>query len=350
MPSNSLEKKIAQMLMIGFDGYEVNEDHHIVKAINKYNLGGVILYDLEEKDYQLKNIKSPQQVKKLVNDLKSLSEEGLLVGIDYEGGQVNRLRKEYGFPETHSHKYFGDLNDDSFTYEESSKMASTLKELGININFAPVVDLNLNPDNPIIGIKGRSFSNDPKIVTKHSREIIIAHKDQGVIIVIKHFPGHGSSTSDSHLGFVDVTETWSETELIPYKELINEEIVDCVMIAHVFNHNIDPNNPATLSKRYINEILRGEIGFKGAVISDDLNMGAIKDNYAFEESLQLAINAGVDIVVISYNEDYKNKLYMNAVEIIKGMVENGSIPEERINESYNRIRSLKNKLKKAEYN
>jgi beta-N-acetylhexosaminidase len=347
MSATSLEKKIAQMLMIGFDGFHIDKDHHIVEAIGKYNLGGVILYDLEQQDYKLKNIKSRKQVHKLVRDLKSLSEEQLLIGIDYEGGQVSRLKQEYGFPQTYSHKYFGDLDDVSLTYKQCSVMAATLSGLGINLNFAPVVDINLNSENPIIAKRERSFSYDAEVVISHARQFIKAHKEAGILSCIKHFPGHGSSASDSHLGFVDVTETWLDTELLPYKTLIGEDIIDLVMTAHVFNHRVDLDNPATLSKVFIDEILREQLGFKGVVISDDLNMGAIKDNYVFEESLRLAINAGVDILLISYNEDYKEKLFINLIKIIKSMIKEGSIPEERINESYNRVRSLKNKLRRA---
>ena len=227
-------------------------------------------------------------------------------------------------------------------------MASTLSELGINLNFAPVVDLNRNPENPIIAKKERSFSQNPEVVISHAKQFIKAHAESGILTCIKHFPGHGSSASDSHLGFVDVTQTWSDIELLPYKKLISEDNVDCIMTAHVFNHNIDPSYPATLSRVFIDEILRRRLGFKGVVISDDLNMRAISDNYSLEESLLLAINAGVDILLISYNEDCKEKLFVNLIAIIKSMVKEGSIPEERINKSYNRIRSLKNKLKKAE--
>ncbi|NIP39773.1 MAG: glycoside hydrolase family 3 [Candidatus Dadabacteria bacterium] len=343
----ALKKKIAQMLMVGFDGYDIKDNHQITEAIGRYHLGGVILYDLEEINYKLKNIKSPKQVQKLVENLQNLSDEELLVGIDHEGGQVIRLKEEYGFPKTFSHQHLGTLNDPSLTYEKSAEMAGTSSALGFNLNFAPVVDLSLNPDNPIIGKRERSFSGDPQVVTSHARQFVKAHKDAGIISCIKHFPGHGSSSGDSHLGFVDVTETWSEIELAPYKKLITEEQVDCVMTAHVFNKNIDPDYPATLSRVFISKILRKEIGFDGVVISDDLNMGAIKDNYDLEQSLRLAINAGVDILLVSYNEDYKEELCVNLISIIKSLVEKGSVSEERINESYSRVRTLKNKLERT---
>ncbi len=340
----SLENKIAQMLIVGFDGYEINNNHLISKAIKNHNLGGVILFDLEEKDCRLKNIKSPGQVKKLVSDLKGLSDVPLLVGIDYEGGQVARLKEKYGFPKTFSHKYLGDIDDVTLTHKHACEMADTLSGLGINLNFAPVVDLGVNTENPVIAKKERSFSEDPEIVIAHSRQFIKAHAEAGILSCLKHFPGHGSSSTDSHLGFVDITASWQEAELLPYKQLVKEGYVDCVMTAHVYNKNIDPDYPATLSQILISEILRKQIGFEGVVFSDDLHMGAIIENYSFEESLRLAINAGVDILLISYNEKYKDELTANVIDIISGLVVAGEVLEDRINQSYGRITKLKNKL------
>lgn len=344
MTDISLEKKIAQMLMIGFDGYEVDENHHISEAIGKYNLGGVILFDLEEKDYRLKNIESHEQVQNLTANLQSYSDNNLLIGIDYEGGQVNRLKEEYGFPKTFSQQHLGELNDPSLTYEKSAEMAGTLSGLGINLNFAPVVDLKINPENPIIAKRERSYSSDPEVVTLHSKEFIKTHRQAGVLTCLKHFPGHGSSTADSHHGFVDISDTWSESELIPYKKLVKDNLVDCVMSAHVFNRNIDPKYPATLSSIHIDQELRNEIGFNGVVFSDDLHMGAIKDNYTFEQTLNLAINAGIDILIISYDEEYKENLCENLINTILRLVKDGSISQSRIDESYDRIILLKNKL------
>lgn len=344
MSNISMENKIAQMLMVGFDGYEMDDNHLISKAIKNHNLGGVILFDLEEKDYRLKNIKSPGQVKKLVSDLKAFSELPLLIGIDYEGGQVARLKEEYGFPKTFSHKYFGDIDDVTLTHKHACEMADTLSGLGINLNFAPVVDLEVNTENPVTAKKERSFSEDPEIVIAHSRQFIKAHAEAGILSCLKHFPGHGSSTADSHLGFVDITASWQEQELLPYKQLVKEGCVDCVMTAHVFNKNIDPDYPATLSPIFVTDILRKQIGFEGVVFSDDLHMGAITKNYTLEDSLRLAINAGVDILLISYNEKYKDDITANAVDIISRLVEAGEVSEDRILQSYGRIINLKNRV------
>ncbi len=343
-----LENKIAQMLMIGFDGYEFDENHHISEAIRKYNLGGVILFDLEEKDYRLMNIRSADQLQKLTSGLQSYSDNILLIGIDYEGGQVVRLKEEYGFPKTFSQQHLGELNDPSVTYDKSAEMAGTLRELGINLNFAPVVDLKINPENPIIAKRERSYSSDPEVVTLHAKEFIKAHRQAGVLTCLKHFPGHGSSATDSHHGFVDISDTWSESELLPYKKLVKDNLADCVMSAHIVNHNIDPNYPATLSSIHIDQELRNGIGFNGVVFSDDLHMGAIKDNYTFDKRINLAINAGIDILVISYDEEYKENLCENLINTIVRLVKDGSISQNRIEESYDRIMVLKNNIKKVD--
>lgn len=347
--SGSLEHKIASMLMVGFDGYSISDNQYIAKAISEYGLGGVILYDLEADNYRLKNIKSPEQLRSLVYNLKSLADgDELLIGIDYEGGRVKRLDAEYGFPKTNSHKYLGDLNDLSFTYEQSSIMSNTLRDLGININFAPVVDINSNPLNPVIGKKERSFSESPRIVTAHAAEFIKAHTNKGIVTVIKHFPGHGSSMKDSHHDFVDITGTWNKNELEPYEALIRRGLVDCIMTAHVFNRNIDDEYPATLSYTFITKQLRNQMGFSGVVFSDDLNMNAIKNRYGIENAVEKAINAGVDILLISHSEVYGNNLVERMIYLIKNLLKKGSITDFRIDESYMRINNLKMKINRYE--
>lgn len=336
----SLESKIAKMLMVGFDGYKISENPYVVKAISEHGLGGVMLYDLETDEYKLKNIRSPEQVKELTDDLKSISDTGLFIGIDHEGGQVNRLKPEYGFPDTYSHKYLGDLNDMNITFNQSTKMAHTLSKLGININFAPVVDLNTNIDNPVIAKKERSFSDHPGVVTAHAREFIRAHTMLGINCVIKHFPGHGSSSGDSHLEFVDITDTWSEKELEPYTTLIREGHASCVMTAHVVNRNIDPEYPATLSSKFINEIIRDKIRFDGLVFSDDLNMDAIKNHYELDTAIERAITSGVDIVLMSFSGLSEDKLLERFIDIVKKIIDGGQISENRIDESYKRISNL----------
>jgi beta-N-acetylhexosaminidase len=223
-------------------------------------------------------------------------------------------------------------------------MAKTLAELGINLNLAPVVDVNTNPDNPIIAKYERSFSADPEIVTEHALEFIKAHHEQGVLCTLKHFPGHGSSTGDSHLGVVDVTDTWARTELEPYANIIQAGQADAIMTAHVFNANLDSEYPATLSRPTITGILREELGYGGVVISDDMQMGAIADHYGFETAIQKSIEAGVDIIAIANNSVYEEDIAARTVALIKQLVQDGRVDEARIHESYQRIQRLKSKL------
>jgi len=341
----SLDVKIGQMLMVGFRGLEVSDDSPIVQDIRDRHLGGVVLFDYDVPTRSpVRNVESPTQVTALVKALQSASATPLLVAIDYEGGTITRLKEKSGFPPTVSHQYLGEVNDLRFTHQEATKMAKTLAELGINLNLAPVVDVNTNPDNPIIAKYERSFSADPEIVTQQALEFIEAHHEQGVLCTLKHFPGHGSSTGDSHLGVVDVTDTWSRIELEPYASIIEAGQADAIMTAHVFNANLDPEYPATLSRPTITGILREELGYDGVVISDDMQMGAIADHYGFEIAIQKSIEAGVDILAIANNSVYEEDIAAHTVALIKRLVQDGRTDEARINESYQRIRQLKSKL------
>jgi beta-N-acetylhexosaminidase len=342
----SLETKIGQMLLIGFRGLEITEESPIAQDIINGRVGGVVLFDYDVAlQSSVRNIQSPEQVKNLTNTLQSLSRNELFIAVDQEGGKVCRLKEKYGFPPTVSQQYLGDLDDPDTTAYYAGQTALTLKDNGFNVNFAPVVDLNVNPDNPVIGAIGRSFSSDPKIVTDNAMIVIEKLHNSDLLSTLKHFPGHGSSTSDSHQGFVDVTNTWSAVELIPYQNIINAGAVDFIMTAHIFNSNWDANYPATLSKNVITGILREQLGYQGVVISDDMNMKAITDFYGLEQALMLSINAGVDIIVFGNNLIYDEEIASKAIAIIKMLVENGEIRKDRIDEAYERIVKMKTKLK-----
>ncbi len=235
----------------------------------------------------------------------------------------------------------GSRNDPAFTYEAASQMAKTLRAAGINHNFAPVIDVNTNPDNPVIGGIGRSFSADPAIVTEQAAAFIRAHHDQGITTTLKHFPGHGSSRDDSHEGFVDVTETWQPLELEPYRSLIAQGLADAVMTAHVFNGKLDPDTVATLSKPIITGILREEMGFDGVVFSDDMQMGAIADNYGFEDAVVGTVAAGVDVVTVGNNLKYEPDVAARIIDLLAAAVADGRLSEQRIDDSYRRIMALK---------
>lgn len=329
--------------MVGFRGMSIDDKHWIVRDIKDYNIGGVILFDYDVPNSEpVRNIESPEQVRLLNITLQNITEIPLFVAVDQEGGRVNRLKARYGFPDMPSHEHIGEINHPNTTRYIVDVIASAVSDAGFNINFAPVVDLNTNPDNPIIGKLGRSFSDDHDIVSRHSRIFIEEHRNIGVIAVPKHFPGHGSTWNDSHYGMADVTDTWDEEELTPYRYLIDNVNVDMIMSAHIMNRNWNPDHPATLSYEIMTTLLRDELGFEGVLVSDDMQMGAITEYYGLEQAVTLAVNAGIDVLIFANNSVYDPEIVGKVVDIIKSGVQEGIIPEERITESYNRIMRLKN--------
>lgn len=340
----SLDTAIGQMLLVGFRGTSIDKSHPIAADIRRRHLGGVVLFDYDVRLKQTgRNITSPEQLKTLTLQLQSLSDMPLLIAVDQEGGRVARLKEAYGFSATLSASELGKHHLDTVaTYEHSKMMAWQLKSAGINMNLAPVVDLCANPDNPVIAKLQRCFSADPEQVSRHAAAFIRAHHELEISCCLKHFPGHGSSTADSHLGLVDVTETWTEDELEPYRRLNTQ--ADAVMTAHVFNAKLDADYPATLSKATIQGVLREKLGFGGVVVSDDMQMGAITQHYGLETAIEKAILAGVDILVFGNNLNYDPEIAQKAVDIIKTAVQSGTIPESRILQSYSRIQKLKSRF------
>ncbi len=345
----SLKEKLGQMVMVGFRGFEIGDDSPISADIENRYLGGVILFD---RDLALntseRNIKNPEQVKKLVAQLQARSQSTLLIGIDYEGGFVTRLKAKYGFPETLSALKMAELPEEQMRVK-CAAMASTLAELGFNINFAPVVDLNLNPDLGPIGKYERSYSADPGLVTSRAAIAIDAYRAKKIMTSLKHFPGHGSAKGDTHLELVDVTKTWTDRELDPYRALIRAGRVDTVMTAHVFNSRWgedapEEEYPATLSPHAIPRLLREKLAFDGVVFSDDMQMGAIAKNYGLEEAIRLAVNADVDILVFGNNVSFDEAIASRVITILTNLVERGEITQARIDRSYRRIVALKKKL------
>lgn len=333
-----------QMLIMGFDGLTIHSGHPIEEAIQKHNLGGVILFDKNlKKPDQPKNIQSIEQVKNLTAQLHALSHD-LFIAVDYEGGCVNRLKPAYGFPDTITPEAFGSLPVVQAA-AEAKKMARTLKEAGFNVNFSPLIDVNINPDNPIIGQLHRSFSSDPVVVAKYAEIIAKSLHDENIIFCYKHFPGHGSSRGDSHLGIVDVSETWQPEELIPYQHLLAKSLgCDMIMSAHIINRQLDSTGlPASLSYTILTDLLRREYGYNGIIIADDLQMNAITDAFGLEEAIVMAMNAGNDMLIVGNqcgDRDYSTE------EMLELMVKNivdGKISKERVQESFERIQVLKNR-------
>jgi beta-N-acetylhexosaminidase len=348
LTEGKLKERIGQMIMIGFRGVEAPENSNICEIIKDVKIGGVVLFDYDIPSNSFpRNIINPEQTKKLISGLQKYSVIPLFVAIDAEGGNVNRLKQQYGFLPILSPEEMGQDKTLETTEKESTKLAEELKNLGFNMNLAPVVDVNINPENPIIGALGRSFSSDPEEVVNHARVFIESHLKSDIITVEKHFPGHGSATEDSHLGIVDVTDTYKKEELFPYQKLNDEGLLNAVMTAHIINKKIDDSYPATLSKIFLQDILRDQIGFKGVIISDDMQMAAISNNYKFDEAIIRAVNAGCDIISISNNgpSGYDEEVAYKVRDAIFNAVKENKIKEKRIIESYNRILDLKKQFK-----
>ncbi len=345
MASSSLEQKIGQLFILGFAGDTLTDDHPISLDIRKGNLGGVILFDrFLAISKETNNIINVKQLSGLTGYLQDLAEGPLLIAVDQEGGQVNRFKKERGFPVTPAAFELGQSHDLTPTIESARQTAAMLRDVGINFNLAPVVDLNVYKENPIIGKYGRSFSADPFVVAAHAGAWIKEHRQLGILCCLKHFPGHGSSRTDSHLGFVDITETWQDTELLPYQQLIFEKQVDGIMLGHLFNSKFDGQYPATLSHATIQELVRRRLQFDGVVISDDMQMKAITERYGLEEACCRALSAGVDLVIIGNNLNHDPFILHNVKDAVLKGLDKGTITEARIEKAWSRVQSLKQKI------
>ena len=341
----SLEKRIGQMLMVGFHGTSAPNSSQICKDIKKYNVGSVILFDYNPVNKkEPKNIATKKQLAKLTKELQACSSDGkLLIAVDQEGGRVQRLKSKYGFYGKFPKASDVIKMDQSQIFSTYKKMSKELKSVGINYDLAPVVDLDINMKNHVIHGLGRSFGKDPKMVAKYASTFIDAMHSNGVLTSIKHFPGHGSSVGDTHKGFVDVTNLWKKKELEPYRLL--KDKADTVMVAHVFNKKIDRTYPASLSFTTVTKKLRWRLGYHGVVITDDLQMGAISKKYGLKNTLKLAINAGNDILLFGNQLDPRKIVSTKRlVDTIMLLVKSGDVKIESINKAYTRIQKLKKKL------
>lgn len=340
-----LEKRIGQMLMVGFYGVSAKPNTQICEDIRRYNIGGVVLFDYNPTDKNKpKNIASKDQLRRLTKELQACSQDGkLLIAVDQEGGRVQRLKNAYGF-----YGKFPSAEQTAKMHPSQiktmyQKMGRELQSVGINYNLSPVVDLALNPKNQVIYGLGRSYGKDPKKVAAFASMFIDAMHQRRVLTSLKHFPGHGSSLGDTHKGFVDITHLWKEAELEPYRLLKSK--TDSVMVAHVYNQKLDPNYPASLSFKTIAEKLRRDLGYQGVVITDDLQMGAISQKYGLKNTLKLAINAENDILLFGNQLDPKKTVSTKTlIEMIAGLVKSGEVHKETIDGAYARIRKLKEKL------
>ena len=307
-----------------------------MKAIAEDGLGGVILFSRDQLTGGARNIESPRQLTKLVADLRALApDRTLLVAIDQEGGRVARLSPATGFPAFAGEHEIATKGDRAIEAWARS-IATTLASVGINLNLAPVVDLDVNPDGPAIGALGRSFSDDPAAVTHDATIEVRAHRDAGVRTALKHFPGLGSASTNTDFGVADVTKTWSPTELEPYRAMIAAGDVNSIMVGNLVNGQVDPEAPASLSAPTVTGLLRGQLGWDGVVVTDDLGAGAITDSFGADDAIRLALAAGNDLLLFANQQTYDPDLASHVVGVVAGLVRDGAISEARIDESYAR--------------
>jgi beta-N-acetylhexosaminidase len=334
-----LRQRIARLLVVGFRGLRVTADDWIAQAIAVDGLGGVILFD-KDRVQATRNVRTRQQVTRLINDLRTLAPgRELIVAIDQEGGLVTRLSPAYGFPAVASEAAIGAKSEPDVR-AWADGLAATLADVGVNLNLAPVVDLNVNPKNPAIGALNRAFSADPAVVARDAAIDIQAHRMAGVRTTLKHFPGLGSATSNTDFGVADVTTTWTQVELEPYRTLLGQGLVDVIMAGHVVNGQIDPSAPASLSRGTVTDLLRNELGWDGLVITDDLQAGAITKAFGAEDAVALALDAGNDLLLFANQQVYDPEVVTKTIDLIEGFVTDGRITEARIDRSYARVTAL----------
>ncbi|OPJ60780.1 beta-N-acetylhexosaminidase [Clostridium oryzae] len=334
----SIDIKIGQMVMCGFPSKSY--DDHIDEIIKNKNVGNVILFT--------RNIGNKEEVKKLTTNLqqKLVKHNGIpgFISIDQEGGMVTRLAEEVtAFP---GNMAFGAANEAGSTFRQGKIEGEELRILGINMNLAPVMDVNCNPKNPVIGC--RSYGDDPEKVSQLGIDLIKGLKESNVLAVAKHFPGHGDTDVDSHLSLPVVNhdmERLQNIELLPFKKAINAG-VDAIMSAHVLFPAIESEKkPGTLSYNVLTSLLKKELGFNGIVVTDCMEMKAIADFYGSDKAAVMAIKAGADLLCISHTKEVQEK----CIDAIKTAVLNGEIAEERIDESVIKIIEIKNKYSVNKY-
>jgi beta-N-acetylhexosaminidase len=336
----ALRRKIASLLVVGFRGETVASDDWIMRAIAD-GLGGVILFDQDQLTKTRRNIASPSQVTTLIRTLKKAAPGRLIVSVDQEGGQIARLNPGDGFAATKSQADIGAANSTATTRAWAQGLVHELTSVGFNLNFAPVVDLNINRSNPAIGALDRSFSANPDVVVACATEEIKVHRSAGVRTVLKHFPGLGSATGNTDFGVVDVSKTWKPIELEPYQKLIKADSVDSIMAAHVLNHQLDPKLPASLSHAVVHDLLRVKLGWTGPVVSDDMQAVAISSKYGRSEATTMAVEAGVDMLVFANQETYNTKIVSETIDTVLALVHSGKVTLAQINQSVARVDQLR---------
>src|SRR5688572_3782790 len=333
----TLEQKIGQLMIIGFDGTAVDDE--LRHMITDYHIGGVILF--------ARNVQSPEQVAYLTNDLQKLALEsghpGLFIAVDQEGGRVARLTEDKGFTEFSSAMALTATGDPKNACRMAAAMAIEIRAVGINVDFAPNLDVNNNPSNPVIGI--RSFGSDPARVSEYGIAFAQGLQENGVLAFGKHFPGHGDTSVDSHIDLPLVPHDRArldEVELLPFRAAVQSDFAG-IMSAHVTFPAIDPNPgmPATLSRPVLTSLLRDELGFNGLIATDSLEMGALAENgYPPPIGAPLAFAAGADLLLFNRDHTMHKLAFANLVQAVK----EGKVSHEQLDSSVRRILEAKQKF------
>jgi len=324
----TLKRKIGQRLIVGFDGETVPPE--LLRLDEEWGLGGFILFK--------RNLKELNQIFTLNETLQGLGRgTPPFIGVDQEGGRVARLPEPYTqFPDM---VCVGQNGTVSMAYEVGAILGRELGASGFNLNFAPVLDVNTNPDNPIIGT--RAISSDPEVVATLSHSMIKGLFDNSVVACGKHFPGHGDTTEDSHVTLPVCDKSEEEllaVEMYPYRRLMEMgSSLDMVMLSHVLYPQLDPKLPASLSPKIIQEFLRAEVGFRGVTISDDLEMAAIADHHSMEEVTHMGFNAGLDLFLVCHDIDKQ----VTVLETLLKIAESEVVPKMVWDVPLNRIGQVK---------
>lgn len=337
----SLEEMAGAMIMTGFQG--TSAPPSVLGAVARGRIGGIILFDKGKKAGESYNIESPAQLRALVSSLQHAAPRTLLVAVDQEGGRVRRLKAERGFFALPSAETMGRMKE-AEVRDLGFRAGREMAALGINVDLAPVVDLRISPESPGLGDAGRLFGSDPALVTRQALAFGEGLYRAGVLPALKHFPGLGSAGKDSHHDLPDVTASWSEKELLPYREAFRTGWPGMVLVAHIHHRGMDERLPSSLSPAVIDGLLRRELGWDGVVISDDLQMGAVYKGRSLEERVRLAILAGNDILLFGNYLKPDPMLHEKVFQAVLDLVRSGEVSRERLEASWRRIETMKAKL------
>lgn len=336
----ALDRMLGAMLMFGFRGASLPHGDNFLNYISKGDIAGFIIFDKDVTSGAPRNVKSPEQLKNLCSEIIKAAPGPVFIGVDQEGGQVRRLKPAKGFMDLPSAQAMGQGNIHD-TMAMGEKLGAELKGLGINVDLAPVVDVDTNPFNPAIGKLGRAFSPDATLAAAHALAFGRGLARQGVIPVLKHFPGQGCAQKDSHLEAMDVGQCWNaDVDLLPYAEIFKAGWPGMVMVGHISHKELDSSLPASLSKNIVTGLLRKGLGWQGVVISDDLQMKAASQGRDLKETIFLAIDAGTDILLFGNNLEWDAELPQKVLDALHSLVAEKRISEERIRESWERISGL----------